>query len=118
MIDKELIELQRNCEATCVVIPNESINELENKMVINAKTVSDSWVEELRAREQELKYLVVQDIDDIDKNMQEKYYHLVKDREIKKYTLPKDIIIVVTVDGKETIKNISDELYHFCTVAF
>ena len=57
-------------------------------------------------------------IDKIDENTQNKYYQIVKDREYYGYNLPKDVIIVLTVEDKESLKKISKELYHFCVVAF
>ena len=39
MIDKELIELQKGCVATCVVIQNEDIKELNSKIVINSDII-------------------------------------------------------------------------------
>ena len=38
MINKELIELQKGCEATCVVIPNEDSKELDSKIIISANS--------------------------------------------------------------------------------
>ena len=37
MINKELIELQKGCKATCVVVLNEDTNELDKKI--------DYWLE-------------------------------------------------------------------------
>ena len=36
MISKELIELQKGCLATCVVIPNEDCKELDSKIIVNS----------------------------------------------------------------------------------
>ena len=34
------------------------------------------------------------------------------------YKLPEDIIIVLTVKSGETLKNISQDIYNLCVVAF
>ena len=36
MINKELIELQKGCNATCVVVKNEDIKELESKVLVKS----------------------------------------------------------------------------------
>ena len=36
MINKELIEVQKGCGATCVVIQNEDCRELDSKIIVNA----------------------------------------------------------------------------------
>ena len=35
MMNIDLIELQKGCEATCVVIQNEDIQKLDSKILIN-----------------------------------------------------------------------------------
>ena len=59
-------------------------------------------------------YLVIKDIDKIDKNLQDRYYQIVKDREFHGYELPKDMLIVLTIENQEGLKKISNELYHLC----
>ena len=121
MIDKELIELQKGCSATCAVICNEDYKELNSKVVINA-SIDDNelckYFKEKILNEPELNYFVIVGIDKINENEQNKYYQLVKDREYCGYKLPKDMIIVFTVENKNGLKKISKELYHFCVVAF
>ena len=36
MINKELLELQKGCTATCVVIQNEDCKELDSKIIVNS----------------------------------------------------------------------------------
>ena len=38
MINKELIELQRKCKATCVLIQNDDCKNLDSKVIINANS--------------------------------------------------------------------------------
>ena len=72
----------------------------------------------LRSNKEELRYLVITKIDEINADAQDKFYHIVKDREFRGYKLPEDIIIVLTVKNNENLKNIKQELHHFCVVAF
>lgn len=121
MIDKELIELQKGGEATCVVIPNEESKELDTKIIINANSSDSELITILKeniSNKKEINYFIVDGIDQLNKDTQNKYYQIVKDREFNGYKLPKDMIIVLTVKDKEGLKNISQELYHLCVVAF
>ena len=90
MINRDLIELQKKCNSTCVVIQNEDIKELESNILI----------------------------DKISSNEQDEYYQIIKDREFCGYKLPEDMIIVLTVKNKETLKNISQKIYNLCVIAF
>ncbi len=121
MINKELIELQKGCEATCVVIQNEDWKELDSKIIVNAHS-SDSELltifKEKISNKEELDYFIITEIDKLNENLQEKYYQIVKDREFGGYKLPPNMIIVLTVKDREGLKKISQELYHFCVVAF
>lgn len=129
MINKELVELQRGCSASCAVILNDDSKELENTFIMNAN-VSDNdlfnvplgnplFKNELdKKREEEISYLVISEIDKIDSNMQNRYVGLVKDREFMGYHLPENSVVVFTISDKENLKKISSELYHFCVVAF
>ncbi len=118
MLNKELIELQKGCEATCVVIQNEDSNELDSKIVINSNLNDKEFINILKESKEKIDYLVINGIDKIDANLQDKFYQLVKDREFMGYKLPEDIIIVLTVENKENLKKIKQELYHFCVLAF
>ena len=121
MINKELIELQKGCLATCVVITNDDCKELDSKIIINSD-ISDNELlttfKENISNKEELKYFIISEIDKSDADIQNKYYQIVKDREFEGYKLSKDVIIVLTVKDRESLKNISQELYHFCVVAF
>ena len=120
MMDKELIELQKGCDATCVVIQNEDIKELESNILISSNYDTNDLIKIFKENisSKEYDYLVIKDIDKINSNEQDKYYQIVKDREFCGYRLPEDIIIVLTVKSKETLKNISQKLYNLCVVAF
>ena len=63
-------------------------------------------------------YFIITEIDKLKENLQDKYYQIVKDREFNGYKLPENMIIVLTVEDRESLKKISQELYHFCVVAF
>lgn len=121
MINKELIELQKGCEATCVVIPNEESKELDTKIIINANSSDSELITAFKeniSNKEEINYFIIAGIDQLNESLQNKYYQIVKDREFNGYKLPKDMIIVLTVKDRESLKNISQELYHFCVVAF
>ena len=120
MINKELIELQKGCNATCVVIQNEDIKELESKILVDSTCNTNDLIKIFKENisNEKYDYLVIEEIDKINLNEQNKYYQIVKDREFLGYNLPEDIIIVLTVKSKETLKNISQNLYNLCVIAF
>lgn len=122
MINKELIELQKGCEATCVIILNEDIEKLESKILINSNygdnEVLKIFKEKVAKKDEKFEYLVIEDIDKIEKEKQDKFYQIVKDREYLGVILPKDVIVILTVNNEDGLKNISNELYHLSVVAF
>lgn len=130
MINKELIELQKGSRATCAVILSEDCNELESKCIMEASTKdSDLYARPLNdpifkeglesiSKKESLAYFIIKDIDKIDIEMQNRYVGIVKDREFMGYQIPDNIIIVFTIENRESLKKISNELYHFCVVAF
>lgn len=129
-MNKELIELQKNCNATCVVIPEDKYQELGQAVIMDAN-ISDEY---LLARPYfnpifkdkldyisssgNLTYFIIKRIDKLTEEMQNRYVGLVKDREFGGYHLPQNVIIVFTVKDREGLQKISKELYHFCVVAF
>ena len=122
MINKELIELQKGCLATCVVIPNEDCEELDSKIIVNSNCSDNellkTFKENISNKKEKLNYFVISEIDKLDEEAQDKFYQIVKDREFFGYKLPKEMIIVLTVKNKEGLKNISQKLYNFCIVTF
>ena len=121
MINKELIELQKGCKATCAVILNEDCNELDKKIVVDSNSNDNELLaifKEKISNQNELDYFIITEIDKLNDDIQNKYYQIVKDREFFGAQLPEDMVIVLTVKDKDGLKNISQELYHFCVVAF
>ena len=130
MINKELIELQKGCKATCVVVLEESYKELGEMYIINALEDSNELFRNLLgnpyckedidniSNNAEIAYFVINGIEEVNEDMQKNYSDIVKDRLIGRYELPSNIIIVFTVKDREGIKKISKELYHFCVVVF
>ena len=124
---KDLVERQRNCRATCVLIETKDIKELSPIVKMKA-SVSDAFLytgkrppfaDKIdKISSSEICYFVITGIDEISKEAQERYVGLVKDREFRGYNLPKNCIVVFTIRGRESIKDISPELYHFSVVAF
>ena len=68
--------------------------------------------------ENNIAYLIIEEIDKLDSKQQEKYINIIKNREFRGYYLPKNVIIALTIKSKENLSKISSELYHFCVVAF
>ena len=118
MINKELIELQKGCAATCVVIPNDACNELDSSIVINSNLKDEDLSNVIKESKEDLSYFIINGIDEITVNLQEKFYQMVKDREFKGYKLSENSIIVLTVKDRQGLKNIAQELYQLCVVAF
>ena len=53
---------------------------------------------------EKLDYFVIAGIDEINERLKNKYYQIVRDREFRGYNLPKDIIIVLAVKDRESLK--------------
>lgn len=128
-MNKDLIELQRGCHATAVVVFNNEVEGLENFVIMKAK-VSDKFLFgspvgnpifkemlEEKSKLSGLVYFVIYGIDEVSTKKQERFLGIVKDREFEGYKLPQNCIIVFTVNDKNSLKKISNELFHFCIVA-
>ena len=122
MINKELIELQKGCKATCVVIQNEDIQKLDSKVLISSNCEDNELLkifkEKISKTDERFEFLVIEKIDEIELDKQDRFYQIVKDREFNGILLPEDVVIVLTVENKDKLKNISSELYNLCVVAF
>lgn len=125
---KELIDLQRNSNATCAIIENKDIRKLYPGVAIKAN-VSDKFlfahskppfadIIDEKSKNSEKCYLVIKGIDEISIDQQNRYNGLVKDRELNRYFLPDNCVIVFTVENRNGLKKVSKELYHFAVVAF
>ena len=112
-MNKDLIELQKGIKATCVVIRNEDVKELDNVIIVDKKNVTNNIT-----NPNEITYLVLSNFDLLDESAQNEYLSLIKDRHYMGNDINDNIIIVLTVASKETLKKISKEIYHFCVVAF
>lgn len=127
-MNKVLIEMQRGCKATCVVILENDINKLGPGFIMDAK-IDNNYLykrplgnpifkEKIDTIEDNnLIYFVIRGIVELDNESQNRYIGLVKDREFGGYNLLDNVIIVFTVKEKEELEKISNELYHFCVVA-
>lgn len=127
-MDKNIIDLQRNSKAVCVVIKNNEKEKLTPSILMKA-SVSDKFLYsgerppfaekvDNKCRDNKICYFVILDIDKIPFESQNRYISLVKDREFNGYNLPKNCIIVFTVDDEKSLKNISPDLYHYAVVVF
>lgn len=128
-MNKELIELQRGSKATCVVVKNSDLNILGNAVHMDSR-INDSWLfgakmgnpiikekVDIVSKNGEIGYFVITNFDSLPVDEQNKYVSIIKDRELLGYTLPDNIIIVLSIENKESLKNISPEIYHFCVVS-
>ena len=122
MMNKELIELQKGCKATCVVIQNEDIQKLDSKVLISSNCEDNELLkifkEKISKTDERFEFLVIEKIDKIELDKQDRFYQIVKDREFNGILLPEDVVIVLTVENKDKLKNISSDLYNLCVVAF
>lgn len=125
---KELIDLQRNSKATCVIIENEDYKKLSPIVLMKAK-VSDKFLfsgdkvpfaDKLDkiSFKSDICYFVITEIDEISKEGQERYIGLVKDREINGYNIPDNCIVIFTLKDKSNLKKLASDLYRFAVVAF
>lgn len=126
-MNKILIELQKGCKATCVIVLDNDYKQLSPIISMSAN-VSDKFLfgagdppfaEKLTNKcvNSKICYFVIKGIDLISTDAQNRFTSLVKDRELNGYTLPDNCIIVFTVQSEKTIKNISSDLYKFAVVA-
>ncbi len=128
-MNKDLIDLQRGSKATCVIVKNSESSKLENAFFMDSR-VKDSLLFGTRmgnpifkekvdsiSKNEEIGYFVITHFDLLAKDEQKKYISLIKDREFLGYILPDNIIIVLTIENEEGLKNISSDIYHFCVVS-
>ena len=122
MINIDLIELQKGCKATCAVIQNEDIEKLGSKIVVNSNCEDSELLKKKKKKiskaNEKFEILVIEEVDKLEIDKQDKFYQIVKDREFNGILLPEDVVIVLTVENKDKLKNISSELYNLCVVAF
>ena len=122
IMDMDLIKLQKGCKATCVVLKNSDIDNINSKLLINSNCENSElfkiFKEKISNMDEQVEFLVIEGIDKIEIEKQEIFYQIVKDREFNGYLLPKGVIVVLTVENEEALKNILPELYNICVVAF
>jgi hypothetical protein len=122
MINVDLIELQKGCKATCAVIENKDIEKIDSKILVSSNCEDNellkTFKEKISKADEKFEFLVIEEIDNLELDKQDKFYQIVKDREFNGIVLPEDVIIVLTVENKNGLKNILSKLYQFCVVAF
>ena len=124
-MNKTLIEGQRFSKATCVVILDNESKFLNNAVVMNADA-SDKFLfacdlgnpifkdkVESMSKKGEIAYFILKNMDKLTTEKQDRYIGLIKDREFMGYNLPDNVIIVLTVENEDTIKNLSPNLIQF-----
>lgn len=128
MIDIDLLKAQKGIKAIGIIVLNSDVQKLSDLCNVNAE-LSDLelfgvslgqpiFKEELEkfSKENEVSYLAISNISKVDKDKQNRFIGLVKDREFMGYNLPDNVIILFTVETENDIKNISSELYRFLEV--
>lgn len=128
-MDKFIVELQKNCAATAVVVVGDEYKELKNYILINAcnnknllfatNGVVEMCKEKLNkiSSNNDICYLVIQGVDKLEKKYQRDFAEIVKDRRLSNYILPKNCIIVFTIENKLTLRYVDGELYKFLVIA-
>ena len=123
-----LINLQKNCN-NAVIILNSDYENLHKRVSFNANmtdsklNLSDYGNPVFKAKLEQIAstsescYLVIKNIDQISADLQLRFLGLIKDREICGYTLPRNVIIVLTISNKQNLKNIDSTIYHLCVNA-
>lgn len=121
-MNKQLIDLQKDLNATCVIVLNSEYTNLSPVVSMNAN-VSDKFlmagqkppfadkIDKL-SKTSKICYFVIKQVDELSAQMQNRYIGLVKDREMNGYTLPKNCIVIFTVKNKLSLTKISKDLYH------
>lgn len=122
MINMDLIELQKGCGATCAVIQNEDIEKLDSRILINSNCEDSELLkifkEKISKADEKFEFFVIEGIDNVEVDKQDKFYQIVKDREFNGNVLPENVIIVLTIENRDKLKNIASELHNLCVVAF
>lgn len=129
-MNKDLIELQAGVNATCVIIKDEDYRKLGDGIAISSD-IKDEYLYQSKLGDPLFKnkltksslsnpisYFIIRNIDSVKKEVQDRFITLVKDRIFHGYNLPDNVIVVFTVKDKQSLKNVSSDLYHFAVVAF
>lgn len=127
-MNKNLIDLQRNSKATCVIVKNSEYKKL-TKIVSMQAGVNDKFLllnkrppfadklDEI-CKKNSLCYFVIKDLDLVSIEMQNRFVGMVKDREFNGYNLPDNCIIVFTVQDEKSLQKVSQDIYRFAVVSF
>ena len=125
-MNKQLIELQKGCNATCVLLKGEEYKQLLTGVVIKAN-ISDKFLlkqtsifmEKVikQSQKQSITYLIITNIDEVSFETQERFIGIVKDREIEGYLIPENCVIIFTVKDENNYAKVSPKLYQFCVRA-
>lgn len=127
-MNKELIELQRGINAGAIILDAfyKSLGQtifmeanLKDVHLFGTSLGNPLFKEQLeRVSNNGLTtYFVIRRIDQISKEQQNRYLSLVKNREFHGYAIPENVVIVFTIQSRENVKKISEELYHLSVVA-
>ena len=129
MLNKNIVEIQKGCKSTCVIILQEDVNKFENSYRVVVDTSESNMLvgdfnrknleENLEkiAKDGEIAYLIVEEIDKVDTKKQEKYVDVIKDREFRGYRLPDNVIICLSLTDRNNLEKISPEIMKFSKIA-
>lgn len=127
-MNKDLMELQKGSNVACIIKDDIDYRMLGQVLFMDS-SIKDEYLfsgsinnpifkEKLDniSSNGNLTYFIIKGIDKISKEEQNKYMGLIKDREFNGYILPENVILVFTIKDEESLKLLSDELYHLCVV--
>ena len=125
-MNKELIEMYRGVNSSCVITVVNGSNELQPCYTINVtdtkQYISDKKLDlmkrlDINSKISKISYLIINGIADLQQSKQDEYVGLVKDRCVGNYVLPKNCIIVFTVRSQNDLSKIAPNLYRLAYFA-
>ncbi|MGN1222730.1 MAG: hypothetical protein ACI4T1_01190 [Christensenellales bacterium] len=119
-IDINLFILKHCSKGQCVVVKEDNFKNLKKLVSIqanisneflfnNGTLIFEEKINNLSERV-EIGYLVINNMDKADFDMQDRFVGLIKDREFNGYKLPENIIIALTIENEDNFNKLSDEI--------
>lgn len=118
--DINLFILKHCAKGQCVVVKEDNFKSLKKLVSIqanisneflfnNGTLIFEEKINNLSERV-EIGYLVINNMDKADFDMQDRFVGLIKDREFNGYKLPENIIIALTIENEDNINKLSEEI--------
>lgn len=110
-----IVDLQKGNTTSAIITSNDYIKKIDNKNIIylNNNENEKEKINEL-SKSEELSYLVIKNINQYNTETQHSFASMIKDRTFMNYKIKNNTVIIFTIENKEDLKNISDELFHLC----